>query len=396
MFKFLSGLFLLIILVLLTVLLVQKDPGFVLIKYDEYSLETSLAFGIVAVAVAAIVIQLVFRLFFAVLRLPKTLSNKARNRRVEKSRKLLNQGLIDLAEGRFEQSEQNLTRLIEYSENPLINYLAAARAAQQQKKHAIRDEYLKSAHEARPDAEIAISVTQAELQLSHKQSERALATLNYLRGIAPKHNYVLKLLAIVYFDIGEWSLLSEILPEVRKKNLLSEDKQLEMEHQTYIACLEVASKNGKNALEKAWQKIPKASQNESLFTLKYVQLMLQHEADLKPLQQMIAKTLDQQWDDQLIRLYGKMSCPDPSEQLAKAESWLNDYAQNETLLLALGRIAIRAKLWGKGQSYLEASIGIKPLPGAYLELAKLCQGELQQQDKANEYYQMGLELCLES
>ena len=112
--------------------------------------------------------------------LPGSIKNLSQNRRYDKARRQLNQGLIDLAEGRFEQAENHLMRLVDFSESPLVHYLAAARAAQLQGKHDARDNYLKAAHEANPDAGLAIGVTQAELQLAHLQTEQALATLTHL------------------------------------------------------------------------------------------------------------------------------------------------------------------------------------------------------------------------
>ena len=130
MVKLIIGLLILVIAVLGAVLLVKDDPGFVLIKYGDFSLETSLAFGIVAIVVAGVLIQLVLRIFLSIWRLPQSLGKSAAQRRIEKSRKFLNQGLIDLAEGRFAQAETALLKLIEHADNPLLNYLAAARAAQ--------------------------------------------------------------------------------------------------------------------------------------------------------------------------------------------------------------------------------------------------------------------------
>ena len=92
--------------------------------------------------------------------------------------------------------------------------------------------------------------------------------------------------------------------------------------------------------------------------------------------------------------HGQFSASDSNAQLKQAENWLDDYGQNEHLLLALGRICIRAKLWGKAQSYLEASIGVKPMPANCLMLAELMSDHLQQKDKASEYYQKGLKLSL--
>ena len=59
-------------------------------------------------------------------------------------------------------------------------------------------------------------------------------------------------------------------------------------------------------------------------------------------------------------------------------------------------MAMRARLWGKAQGYFEASIGAKPNPAACLELAELLKQQLQQPDKAAEYYQQGLKLSLET
>jgi HemY protein len=87
---------------------------------------------------------------------------------------------------------------------------------------------------------------------------------------------------------------------------------------------------------------------------------------------------------------------DATAQLGHAEKWLSDYGSSHILLLALGRICIRLKLWGKAQSYLEASVGSKATPQNCMVLADLLgRDELGEKDKAFKYYRRGLELCLE-
>ena len=397
MIKFIIGLLLLVIAVLVAVLVVKDDPGFVLIRYGDFSLETSLAFGIVAVAVIGLALQLLLRILLAIWRLPATLKKQAERRRIDKSRRLLNQGLIDLAEGRFEQAETSLIKLIDYAENPLLNYLAAARAAQQLGKYDQRDNYLKDAHDARPEAEVAIGVTQAELQLASSQTERALATLNHLRTLAPKHDYVLKLLAKLYFQIHEWSLLCELLPEVRRKKLFPEEKLRSYELSSFTGCLDHAARQTDDGtLDKAWAKLPRAYQTNADLILHYISLVNRFEHDSKKVADIVVRSIDQQWNSQLVDYYGKLKAEDGNGQLAKAESWLKEYGSNDILLLALGRICIRLKLWGKAQSYLEASIGSRPSAESCLELANLLKREeLDSPEKACEYYQQGLELSLQ-
>ncbi len=395
MVKWLLRILVLIIIVLGAVLLVRDDPGFVLVKYHDYSVETSLAFGIVALILTVSVIHFALRILRGVWRLPNSMKQHSQNRRFGKSRKLLNQGLIDLAEGRFAQAEVNLVKMVEYSESPLLHYLAAARAAQLQGKHDARDSYLKAAHEARPEAEIAIGVTQAELQLAHQQNEQSLATLNHLRGIAPRHDYILMLLARVYTELEDWPALVELLPEIRKKKMFKESRLKGMEYKGYKGYLkEAAAKSDKPALEKAWNNIPGSLQSDPELIIYYVGLLNQQDFVAHHVEQLVVRALNRQWDDRLVEIYGLYRAGNANEQLKQAEKWPADYDQNEYLLLALGRICIRAKLWGKAQGYLEASIGVNPLPATCLALAELFGDHLQQPDKAAKCYQQGLEFCV--
>ncbi len=397
MFKLIMSILLLIIIVLGAVLLVQNDAGFVLVKYADFTIETSLAFAFVAVIAAVIVAYIGWKVLRSIWRLPDSMKRQSKSRRFEKSRKLLNQGLIDLAEGRFEQAETNLIKLVEFSENPLLHYLAAARAAQLQGKHDERDSYLKAAHESQPQAEIAIGVTQAELQLSHQQIEQSLATLTHLRSIAPRHAYIAMLLARVYYQLEDWQPLVDMLPEVRKKNLISERKLKKMEANAYKGMLaQVAAGEDSAALEKAWYKIPRSRQTEPELLLYYFGLIKKAGVTISGTDNLIVKSLDNNWDNELIDVYGELNVSDVNAQLKQVEKWLNDYSQNEYLLLALGRICVRARLWGKAQGYLEASIGIRPTPACCLALAELFQQHLKENDKASQYYQMGLELSLKN
>jgi HemY protein len=383
-----------VIVVLATVLFIKDDPGFLLVKYREYSIETSLAFGVIAVAVLLIVLHLLLKLIRVFWKLPQSMKSQSLSRRHEKSRRLLNQGLIDLAEGRFEQSERNLIKLVDYSESPLLHYLAAARAAQQQGKHDQRDTYLKAAHEAKPEAEIAIGVTQAELQLSHHQIEQAVATLTHLHNIAPKHDHVLKLLARLYFEQKDWDSLSALLPDVRTKKLIKANKLKVMELATYQGCLEAAAESSDpKSLEIAWVKIPRAIQTLPDLALFYIDLNRKSDQNQSKIETLIIKSLDREWDDRMIDRYGLYESTDPAKQLNKAETWLSDYGENSHLLLALGRICIRAKLWGKAQGFLEASIGIEQTGQNCLAIAELFDIHLQQAEKAAEYYQLGLRHC---
>ena len=393
MVKLFVKLLILVIIALAAVLVVRDDPGFVLLRYRDYSVETSLAFALGALIVFMIALYYLLRLLRGLWRLPAAVQRQSQNRRYAKARRQLNEGLIDLAEGRFEQAENHLMRLVEYSESPLVHYLAAARAAQLQGKHDARDNYLKAAHDANPDAEPAIGVTQAELQLAHLQTEQALATLSHLHSIAPRHDYVTMLLARAYHELEDWPALVEILPDVRHKKLIKDSRLREMELAGYCGVLERAAGNQQD-FERAWGKVPKALQSDPAMIRFYLDVMARKGWYSGSAEQLVLKSLDNQWDDALIEVYGRFKAKDPTVQLSRCEKLLDDYGHNENLLLALGRISMRARLWGKAQGYFEASIGAKATPGACLALAALFDQQLKQPDKAAHYYQQGLKLSL--
>ena len=393
MVKLLIKLLLLVIAVLVAVLLVRDNPGQLLLRYNDYQAETTLAFAVILLVVSVIVIYYCIKLMRGFLRLPSNLRDRSEHRRHAKTRRLLNQGLIDLAEGRFEQAENNLMRLVDISENPLVHYLGAARAAQLQGKHDARDNYLKAAHDGNPHAELAIGVTQAELQLAHLQTEQALATLTHLHSVAPRHDFVTMLLARAYHELKDWQALVELLPDVRRKKLMKTGRLEQMEIDGYCGILEMAGSSQPD-FEAAWSRVPKDMQVDARLLCFYLDHYVRRHWQGATAEQTLLRALDNKWDDRLVEVYGRFPARDATTQLTKVEKWLDEYGHSEQLLLALGRISVRARLWGKAQGYFEASIGVHATPAACLELAELLEEQLQQPDKAVKYYQQGLKLSL--
>ena len=73
-------------------------------------------------------------------------------------------GLAALIEGRWKKAERLLLAGANKTIEPLINYLAAAKAAQEQGAHDRRDLYIHKAYQLVPHAELAIGLMQAELE----------------------------------------------------------------------------------------------------------------------------------------------------------------------------------------------------------------------------------------
>ncbi|MCW8956585.1 MAG: heme biosynthesis protein HemY [Gammaproteobacteria bacterium] len=370
-------------------------PGYVVFSFADYSIETSFIFMLGMLVIAFFLFYYLLRMLSVFVHLPNYLGFRYSSRQSEKARNALVRGLIEMSEGRFAQAEKILLKQAIHSDTGLLNYLMAARSAQQLGAYDRRDEYLRLAHESTPSADIAIGITQAELQLAHKQYEQALATLNHLVTVAPKHGYVKKLQARVYQNLGDWDNLANLLDQVRKQKLISADKLADIETETYIGQLNNQIKlNSYEALHNTWQQIPKHQKNNYQLVSKYANYLIKLARDNEA-EVLLRGFLSRHWQESLVLLYSRLKTDNAERQLESAETWLHGHSRSAALLLVLGKLCIRAKLWGKGRSYLESSLGIKPMSETYFLLAQLLEQQMNEVEKAQKFYKMGLQLAIE-
>lgn len=387
----LSGLLVLAAAAALVIFALQEENSRVLFVYGPWTVEGSLALVLLLDLLLFVVLYMGLRTLVRVFTLPGRIRSWKRRRRARRARRALTKGLVELSEGNWKAAEKSLMQHVQGSDTPLLNYLAAAKAAQQQGAHERRDRYLKLAHQSTPSADVAVGLTQAELQLSHEQLEQALATLKHLQGMAPHHAYVLKLLKDLYLRLEDWSQLQRLLPELGKRKVIDAEDLRALEILVYRKILERAEQDpDPERLVLIWGGIPKKIRKEGELIADYARRLMETERG-ELAEPLLRESLQQQWDGQLVEIYGRVEGEDNARQLAVAESWLKKRPENPVLLLTLGRLSLRSQLWGKARSYLEASIGAIPSAEAYRELAQLLE-RLGEKEAAMEYYRAGLEL----
>ncbi len=375
----------------------QNDLGRISFSFAEFTFETNLVvFGAAAVCLLFTVLVVVKSLHY-IKAIFVYLSSKRIERLEEKSRLALSQGLIEYAEGRFAESEKILLQQVKYSDNRLLVYLSAARAAQQLGAHDRRDEYLRQAHIEAPDADIAISLTKAELQLAHDQNEQALATLTQLNELSPNHTYILTLLANTYKHLQDWDNLENLLPQLKKYGHLSAENFLSFE---IIVCKGRLRNLAKDAIidHKASDTLLDFWKNTSHHlqvlpeVVEHYAKQLIHTHAAGEAEKVLRLYLNDHWQESTVVLYSELDVMVDNNSLEMAESWLKDHQYNAYLLLALGKMCASHSLWGKAKNYLEASISINPMPENYLKLARLLEEHMSEPVAAQEYYRQGLHL----
>lgn len=389
--KFLVTLLIALIAAVTLGLVLVREPGYVLIGYGAWTLETTASLLLFTLFLGFAGLYLLLRFFASLRRAPQRLRHWEQRRKSLRARNNLKRGLIELAEGNWAAAEKRLLKHADDSETPLLNHLAAARAAQQQGAHERRDHYLRLAHQGMPDADIAVGLTQAELQIAHRQMEQALATLTHLRTLAPRHGYVLKMLMHLYERLQDWEHLRDLLPELRKRGVLEDAAADQLEVRLHCELLAQAAR-GRDAemLRDAWNRVPRRLLHNSDLVFAYA-TQLHVLGDDVAAEDLLRITLKKTWDDRLVDLYGRLK-GDVMRQLNSGEEWLRSHDRNPVLLLALGRLAMRNSLWGKARGYLEAGIGVAPTVESYQLLGALAE-QLNDSGLATQCYREGMLLA---
>ncbi|EPN61551.1 hemY protein, partial [Pseudomonas syringae pv. actinidiae ICMP 18807] len=196
---------------------VAEHSGYVLIAYQNFRYESSL-WATLALLVAVLLVIAILRLLITLLttsgRVVNPWSRRNRRRRVQIA---IEQGQMDLAEGRWASAQRHLQRAAEADAHPLLYYIGAARAANEQGRYEECDALLERALERQPQAEL----------------DGALGTLQAMNERHPHNPQVLRQLQRLYQQRGDWSDLIRLLPELRKDKVLPPKELAELERRAW-------------------------------------------------------------------------------------------------------------------------------------------------------------------
>ena len=369
-----------------------NDPGYVLIGFGHWSLETSLTVFAVISVIGFFLLYNFFRLLGVLLRMPGQMSKRRRNIKFNRSQEALISGLFDAADGNWERAEKVLIKHAANSGAPLLHYLTAARAAQSRGALDKRDEYLRKAAEQSSDTDMTVGLTQAELHLSEQQFHQAIETLSKLHSINPGHARVLRMMHQAYRHMGDWEGLSKLLPSLQQNKILMEAEVKLLETETFSRLLKLAAaSNDQEKIEECWQSIPDHIKTVPGIANIYFAAMINAGAGSR-LETAMIRQLSKHWDGTLLMLFASLEVEDVARQLQTSEQWLAVYPNDPVLLRVLGKLALKLGQMEKAEQYLLKSLNIDASVGGYQLLGELMQSK-GDKDKACEYYQRGLELA---
>jgi HemY protein len=345
------------------------DPGYVAMRVGSQLLETTLP----------VFLLLLGGLYLGVRSLAATLTSRRRladlraERRRRRAREDTQRGVLDLAAGNWKKSEELMVRAARDADSAAANYLVAARAADLQDAVARRDEWLARAQEAAPEERAATLVTRAEMQMRRGQHEAALATLEQLDASGDLNSRGLELMARLGQKLGRGDLLRSLGPRLRNAKELPEAQVNELLAQAQLEEIrELGERGDAQTLETAWNELPRSARRLPQAIVAYARARMAGGAHAEA-ERMLRELIEDTSDAAAVRLYGELAMPDPLQPLERAEAWLRDKPDDPDLLATCAALCLRAELYGKARSYLEASVARRPSAENSLLLADLLE-----------------------
>jgi HemY protein len=350
------------------------DQGFVQVAWGTWRIELSLLLAVLLVLGAFAALYVLVRLARHTLALPAYVGAWRARRRRERSHEALAAALQGWLEGRYVRAEKEAARAWEGGVAQGVAAVIAARAAHELGAPERREQWL-----ARADAggaQAAAYLSRAVMALAERDYARARESLRSLLESGGRHIATLRLLMRAERGVRNWEEVLRLTAQLAKRDAIAPGLAEDFRSQAHVELLaQAAAERAK--FEERWSRIPKrerANPRVAAAAARHATALglagLAREA--------LEEALAAEWDATLVALYGELPRLEPEARLAearqrieRAERWLLEREQDAALLAALGRLCAEAELWGKAQSYLEASLAFGESRDTHLALARL-------------------------
>ncbi|MGE5769837.1 MAG: heme biosynthesis HemY N-terminal domain-containing protein [Betaproteobacteria bacterium] len=369
----------------------RLNDGYVLLVLPPYRTEISLNLFVVALLGLIVLLHLLLRSITAMMSLPARARRYRERRRRQAAVEAFQEAVRLLFEGRFGRALKKAEEAHEAGTAPGLSALIAARSAQRLRDPERQQAWIDRAKED-PRNSAATLMLEAEMMNEVRRFPDALAALDRLQDKKGRHIAALRLELRARQGTGDWDGVLRLARQLEKREVLPPEVVREIRTQAH---LENIARRWADAgqLKDYLRTVPAAEQGRRVVLAAGRAL-----ADLgatAEAQKLVEQAIDGgsagESQSELALLYGNLQGGDQTGRIAKAEHWLRQFPGDAGLLLALGRMCLKQRLWGKAQSYLEASLSVGETREAHLELAMLCD-QLERADEANRHYRAGARL----
>ena len=364
----------------------RMNDGYVMLVVPPYRAEVSLNLLILALVLLFAALYATLRGLAMMFGLPARVSEYQKRRQRERAGQVFQDAVRFLFEGRFGQAMKKASEAHAAGTAPGLSALIAARAAQRMREPEKQQGWLNRAMLDDPRTEAATLMLEAEMMIEARRFKEALAALDKLQAKQGRHIAALRLELRARQGVGDWENVLKLVRQLAKRDALPAEVIGEIRTQAHLANIK-QRKLDREQLVAYLRALPDEERGRRV-VLAGAKALVGVEADgeaQKLIEAVLGSSAQEAWQPELADIYGSLCGGEMTARIAKAEGWLKQHPQDARLLLALGRMCFSQRLWGKAQSYLEASLSVHETQPAHLELARLFE-QLDKADEANRHY----------
>jgi HemY protein len=358
------------------------NDGYILLVLPPYRAEISLNLAIVLLLGGFAVAYALLRGVALTLALPKRVrAFRERRKRERVAYDFYNVTRL-LFEGRYSQAMKKAGEAHAAGHSPAQAALLAARAAQRLREPDKQKLWLARAAQDDPHMGPACLMLEAEMHIEMHRFDEAVDALKRRQELSGRHIAALRLELRAQQGCGHWDEVLRIARLLEKRQALLPESAQEIKLKAHRE--NIRARRFDLAALQAYQKAMPAGEASPRLARAYAEALLELDAD-DDAQRFIEAQLDREWDSRLAGLYGLTRGGDLAARIATADRWLPQHRDDPQLLLALGRMCLAQRLWGKAQSYLEAALSIADRREVRLELAQLFE-QTERAEEAMQHY----------
>ena len=389
--RLLFAFLLLAALAVLTALVFRVNAGYALFVAPPYRVELSLNAFILLLVGGFLAGYLLLRLAARIARLPADVRAARRRRNLERARSKQDAASVALLEGRFGKARQFADEALAIPQSSGLPALLGARAAVEMREFDRAEAYL-----TRPDAgasSLAVPrlMLEAEMAIEQGQPAQAIAKLAELKREAGLHTAALRLELRALTAARRAAEIPPLVDQLVKRKVYDPAQGDLLRAAAQANALEDA-RHDAAGLRAYWNRLPEGDRQHPKVARAAAAAFLALGGD-REAAEILIRSLERRWDSDLVVLYAQCRTADATRQLQIAEGWLTAHSQDPALLYALGRLCERESLWGKAQTYYEASLAVEDHWRTRMALGEM-QGRLGRADEANVQLAGALRLAL--
>lgn len=352
-------------------LFARGSTGYVVIVAMDKRIELSVNMLVLLVVGGYFAFYFATRMVATLVAIPARVRAYRENRERTRLRAALNDALLAFFQGRYASAEKSAAAALAGEETKGVAAIIAARSAHELGRFSEREQFLEEAKGAAPEVDQARLTTLADLLVSQGRHEEALAVLKDLSARDSRNLRLLRLKLQAEQALRNWDEVLATVSALLKLGGIGPAEAASVRRAAHLGNLNRKAQDA-TALAAYWKQLPAEMRVEPAVAATAARYHLALGGNSEA-QEIVEQALEREWNAGLVALYGETGGADALPQIERAEKWLRQHARDPALLLALGKLCMRQSLWGKAQSYIEASLALEPTHDGHMTLAALME-----------------------